>query len=211
MIRTLEVNCAAIHDSSQDAGKTAAETGSDLIVMESVRVLCEFSLLVSQQHHSNLSLKALDNALKRFHQKQGIFQDQKMSKSAKANVDELLATESHLLRKQNIYKIHAAMEALAYGVEKVCTLAENISVRMEWLHQSGCALSEWSETSQWQIRLRPTSIQSIALHISHRLPFRHFILLCWSPMLNTHSDVVANCDHKSELVHWVHDCIRLAM
>jgi len=42
-----------------------------------------------------------------------------MSKSAKTKVDELLATESYQLRKQNIYKISAAMQALVYGAEKV--------------------------------------------------------------------------------------------
>ena len=42
-----------------------------------------------------------------------------MSKSAKAKVDDLLATESYQLQKQEIYKIRAAMEALVYGAEKV--------------------------------------------------------------------------------------------
>jgi hypothetical protein len=32
--------------------------------MGAVRALCEFSVLVSQQNHSDLSLKALDNELK---------------------------------------------------------------------------------------------------------------------------------------------------
>jgi len=75
MIRTLAVNCAPILDCSQDAGKTAAETASDEMVMEAVRALCEFSLLVSQQNHSNLSLTALDDALKRFYTKKGAFRD----------------------------------------------------------------------------------------------------------------------------------------
>jgi len=35
-----------------------------------------------------------------------------MLKSAKAKVDDLLATESHQLCEQTIHKIHAAMEAL---------------------------------------------------------------------------------------------------
>jgi len=48
MIRTLAVNCTLIHDCSEDAGKTAAETVSDVMVMGAVRALCEFSLLVSQ-------------------------------------------------------------------------------------------------------------------------------------------------------------------
>jgi len=73
MIRTLAVNCAQILDCSQDAGKTAAETASDEIVMGAVRALCEFCLLVSQQNHSDLYLAALDDALKRFYKKNGAF------------------------------------------------------------------------------------------------------------------------------------------
>jgi len=97
MIRILAVNCAPILDCSQDAGKTVAQTASDEMVMGAVRVLCEFSLLVSQQNHSDLSLAALEDALKRFYKKKGAFRDQKMSKSAQGKVDELLAREPHHL------------------------------------------------------------------------------------------------------------------
>jgi len=102
-------------------GNTVAETASDEMVMGAVRVLCGFSLLVRQQNHSDLSLNALHNALKEFCQKKGIFQEQKMSKSAKAKLDDLLPTESHQLWEQKIQKIHTAMEALVYGAEKVST------------------------------------------------------------------------------------------
>jgi len=122
MIRTLAVNCAPILDCSQDAGKTAPETASDEMVMGAVWALCEFSLLVRQQNHSDLSLAALDDALKRLYKKKGAFRDQKMSKSAKAQVDELLARESHHLQEQKIHKIRAAMEVQLYGAEKVTTL-----------------------------------------------------------------------------------------
>jgi len=67
MIRTLAVNCAAIVDCSQGAGKTAAETASDEMVMGAARALCELSLLVSQQNHSDLSLAGLDDAPERLH------------------------------------------------------------------------------------------------------------------------------------------------
>jgi hypothetical protein len=73
MIRTLAVNCAPILDCSKDDGKTAAENAFNEMVMGAVRALCEFSLLVSQQNHSDLSLTALDDALKRFYQKKSIF------------------------------------------------------------------------------------------------------------------------------------------
>jgi len=65
-----------------------------------VRALCQFSLLVSQENHSQLSLAALDDALKWVYKKKSAFQEQKMSKSAKAKVDELLARESDHLWEQ---------------------------------------------------------------------------------------------------------------
>jgi len=108
MIRTLSVNCPPILDRSKDDRKTVVETASDEMVMGAVRALCEFSLLVSQQNHSDLSLTALDNALKRFYRKKGAFREQQMLKSVKAKVDEQLATESHQLRDQKIHKIRAA-------------------------------------------------------------------------------------------------------
>ena len=119
MIRTLAVNCAPIIDCSNDDGKTAAEIAFEEMVMGAVRALCELSLLVSQENHSDLSLTALEDALKGFNQKKGIFREQKLSKSAKVKVDALLATESHQLREQMIHKIRASMEALVYGAEKV--------------------------------------------------------------------------------------------
>jgi len=44
-----------------------------------------------------------------------------MSKAAQAKVDDLLAWEAHLLCKQKIHKIRAAMEAHVYGAEMVST------------------------------------------------------------------------------------------
>ena len=44
---------------------------SDEIVMGAVRALCGLSLLGSQQNHSDLSLTALDDALKRLYEKKG--------------------------------------------------------------------------------------------------------------------------------------------
>jgi len=73
MIRTWAVNCAPILVWSKDDGKTVAETASDEMVIEAVRALCEFSLLVSQHNHSDLFLKAIDDALKRFYQEKGFF------------------------------------------------------------------------------------------------------------------------------------------
>jgi len=90
IIRTLAVSCAPILDCSQDARKTAAETAADEMEMGAVWAVCESSLLVSQQNHSDLSLTALDGALTRLYKKKGAFRDQTMSNSAKVKVDELL-------------------------------------------------------------------------------------------------------------------------
>jgi hypothetical protein len=67
MIRTLAVNCAPFRHCSNADGKAVAENPSDEIVMVAVRELFEFSLLVSQQNHLDLSLKALDDALTQFY------------------------------------------------------------------------------------------------------------------------------------------------
>jgi len=89
--------------------------------------------------------------------------------------------------------------------------AKNISVRAEWLRQSGRAPSEPSETPRWRITPRPASRPRVASHIALHSPFRRFFSLCRSPILNKHCGVVANCDHRSEWVHWVHACIGIAM
>jgi len=65
MIRTLVVHCAQNLDCSKDDGKTAVETATNQMVMGAVWAGCELSLLVSQQNHSDLSLTAVDDALKR--------------------------------------------------------------------------------------------------------------------------------------------------
>ena len=89
--------------------------------------------------------------------------------------------------------------------------AKNISVRAEWFRQSGRAPSEPSETPRWGINPRPASIPRVALHIALRSLFCRFFSLCRSLILNKHSGVVANCDHTSEWIHWVHVCIGIAM
>jgi len=89
--------------------------------------------------------------------------------------------------------------------------AKNISVRAEWLHQSGHAPSEPSATPQWRNTPRPASVPRVASPIALWLPFRCCFSLCQSPSLNKHSGVVANCDHTSEWVHRVHVCIGIAM
>jgi len=46
---------------------------SDEMVLVALRALCKFSVLVSQHNHSDLSLTALDDALKRFYKKRDAF------------------------------------------------------------------------------------------------------------------------------------------
>jgi hypothetical protein len=64
MIRSLAVSCGHMLDCCKDYGKRLTERASDEMEMEAVRALCEFSLLVIQQYHSDLSLTAIDDALK---------------------------------------------------------------------------------------------------------------------------------------------------
>jgi hypothetical protein len=69
-----------------------------------------------------------------------------MSKSAKAKVDDLLATESHQLREQKIHKIRAAIEALVYGAEKVSsTKRRQFQVRLNRARQ---AATTWSDADR---------------------------------------------------------------
>jgi hypothetical protein len=88
MIGALAVNCAPILNCSKDDRITTAETAFDEIVMGSARALCELSLLVSQQNHSDLSRTVQDDALTRLYKTKGGFREQKMWKSAKAQVDD---------------------------------------------------------------------------------------------------------------------------
>ena len=64
MIGTLAVHCSPMLVCYKNDGKTGADTASDGMVMGAVRALCEFSLLVNQQNHSDLSIKALEDELK---------------------------------------------------------------------------------------------------------------------------------------------------
>ena len=89
------------------------------------------------------------------------------------------------------------------------TSAKNISVRAEWLRQSGRTPSEPSETPWWRITPHTASRPRIPWHFALQMPFRRFFSLCRSPILNKHSGVVAN--YMSEWVHWVHPCIGIAM
>jgi len=87
LIRILAVNWASIVDCSKDDGKCAADATSDEMVSGAVRPLWEFSLLVSQQNHSNVSLTEIDDPQRCVFEKKGVFQEQKMLKSVKAKVD----------------------------------------------------------------------------------------------------------------------------
>jgi hypothetical protein len=56
----------------------------------------------------------------------------------------------------NVHKIHATKSIQAQHLHHllqmdIATSAKDISVRAEWLLQSGCAPSEPSETLQWRI------------------------------------------------------------
>ena len=67
------------------------------------------------------------------------------------------------------------------------TSAKNISVRAEWLRQSGLGNSGPSETPRWRISARAALVPHAALHIALRTLFNRFFSLCRSPILNEHS------------------------
>ena len=116
-----------------------------------------------------------------------------------------------LCKSRDVEIVQDAGSVFITGRKENGASAKNISVRSEWLRQNGRAPSEPPEPPRWRITPRPASTPRVALHIALRWPFRHFFSLCRSPILNKHCGVVANCDHTSEWVHWVHVCIRIAM
>jgi len=91
------------------------------------------------------------------------------------------------------------------------TSANKYSVGAEWLQQSGRAPSEPSQTLRWRMTRRLASIQWVAFYITLRSLSHCVFVYWWSPILNNHTGVVANCDHTSEWVHWVRACIGIAM
>jgi hypothetical protein len=146
MIKTLAVNCAPILVSSKEYGKAAEVTASDEMIMGAVLSLCEFSQLASQQNHSDLFIKALDDALKRLYKEEGISQEQNMTKSVQAKVDNLLAMECYQLHEQKVHKIRAAMVALVYGAMKVSsTKCRQFQVRQNRAQQAD---TTWSDADR---------------------------------------------------------------
>jgi len=152
IIRTLGVNCTLTLDSSNDDGKTAADRASDKLVLGAVRALCECSLLVSQQNHSDPSPTALDDTLNSLHMKKVGFWEYQLSKTAKTKLDELLARESHLVREQNIDTICAAIETQVYVAEKVTTIKKRqFPVRLNTAKQVAtlCSDADWQSAKEW--------------------------------------------------------------
>ena len=65
--------------------------------------------------------------------------------------------------------------------------AKNISVKVEWLSQSGLAPSEPSQRPRWRITPRAASIPRIVLNIALQSVFHRFFLLFRSPILTEHA------------------------
>ena len=132
------------------------------MVMGAVRALSGFSLHVSQQNHSDLSLAVIDDAQERFYKMKGAIWDQKMLKSSRAKLNEQLARESHQWREQRIHKIHAAMEVLVYGAEKVTTpKRRQFQVH---LHRAWHTVTKWTEAD------RERAIEWLEREIHHMTP-----------------------------------------
>ena len=113
-------------------------------------------------------------------------------------------------RKEKVIPVRHGMRIC--GVEhRDIPSAKNISVRAEWVRQSGRGQSELSETSWWRLTPCLALIWRVALHITLLSRIHHFFSLCPSPFLNEYSGVVANCDNSSEWVHWERTCVGIAM
>lgn len=95
MIQSLTVSCTPIHFCSKDDGKAASEIACDEMLIIAVQVLCKFTVLVSQQSHSDQSLNGLDTSQMRFWHSGGDFSQLKILMSSMAKVDVQLAIESH--------------------------------------------------------------------------------------------------------------------
>jgi len=89
-IRTQGVTFTPFLVSSDDDTNRVAETAANELVMVAVLALSGYSRLVSQQNHSDLSLKARDHVLKQCFQMHGACQTQKMSQCAMAKLKEQL-------------------------------------------------------------------------------------------------------------------------
>jgi hypothetical protein len=150
-----------------DDGKTVPETASDKMVMGAAQASCELSLLVSEQNHSDLFLKALDNALNQFYLKKGICRERKISKSAKAKVADQGVKPCYQLREQMIHKIRAAMEAVMYGAEQVTTSKHRQF--LVHLNRAQQAATTWSDSDyQKAIERFEREIHQVT-HAKHKL------------------------------------------
>jgi hypothetical protein len=119
--------------------------------------------------------------------------------------EEMLRLESFPLNDDDQYY---ELRPPGSGYTKVTEKAvERAPISKKHFRLGGLAASESSETPGWRITPRPVSIPLVELHIALRSPFRRFFSLCRSSIVNKHSGVVANCDHTSDWVHWVHTCI----
>jgi len=126
--------------------EAVSESASNEMVPVVVPLVCELSLLVSQQNHSNLSLKPLDDTLKRLYQKKGDFQNQEMLKSVTAIVDEKLVRISHKLRQWIIHKIVDAMKVLEY-MNKTFTATKWMPYQV-YLSRTRPVETKWSDADK---------------------------------------------------------------
>jgi hypothetical protein len=70
-MRKLATNLASITDFSKNYSKTVNDAACDEMSTVAVHALCENSLLLSQQNHSDVFIILLDEVLKQFCEKQG--------------------------------------------------------------------------------------------------------------------------------------------
>jgi len=104
----------------------------------------------------------------------------------------------HYVSTSYVYSITANITSF------LSTSAKDNSVQVGHLRQGGRAQSELSGTPRWQITTCPARIPRFVLHIALQSWFHCLFSLCWYRIVKWHCGVVANCDHMSEWVRWVH-------
>jgi hypothetical protein len=98
-----------------------------------------------------------------------------------------------------------------YHIQRTMSSVKKKSLRPQGLCQSVCARADLSETYRWRSMQHLAPVKHVALHSALWSLLHLFILVSQSPSSNDHSGVVANCDHRSECVHWVCTFIGIEM
>lgn len=114
MLRSLGAICAPLL-SSDSPGKTSTERASDIEVMKTIRALVEFTLLSRQRAHSQISLRYLEEALKRFYRCKVVFAQQRATAARRARLEKNYCTQATEAKEAAVEKFEASLQSQIYG------------------------------------------------------------------------------------------------